>query len=161
MNIIIIASIGKNNELGFNGKLIWRLKKDMKFFKETTLNHNIIMGRRTYESLPKILPNRQHIVITHTKINNPNVLTFSSFNEAMEYIKSLNEDVYVIGGEAVYKDFLDYANILYITKIDKTSEATSFFPTINENLYDIKILSEDEEDGISYKFVKYVKRGAK
>ena len=73
MKLSIIAAIGQNNELGINNQLIWHLKKDMKFFKETTINHKIVMGRKTFESLPKLLVNREHIILTKQNINLPNV----------------------------------------------------------------------------------------
>lgn len=86
-NIIIIAAIGQNNELGKDNNLIWHLPDDLKFFKSITMNKTIVMGYNTYKSLPNLLPNRKQIVLTHRKINNPEVQVFNNIDFLLEYIK--------------------------------------------------------------------------
>ena len=81
MDISLIAAIGKNNELGINGDLIWKLKEDLNFFRKITLGHNVVMGRKTFESLPKVLPDRKNIVITKSKINNNEIEIYKSIKE--------------------------------------------------------------------------------
>ena len=152
--IIIIAAIGLNNELGKNNNLIWHLKEDLQFFKTMTNNHYIIMGYKTYLSLPKLLPNRKHIVLTHHKIDNPDVQVFNDFSILLEYLNTLNEDVYIIGGASIYELFLPLANELLLTKIKAISEdADTYFPNFEENDYYVETLKNVWENNISYDHV--------
>ena len=159
MNITLIAAIGKNNELGKDNKLLWHIPEDLNFFKANTMNKKIIMGINTLNSLPKLLPGRKHIVLTHRNLElDPKILVFHSITELLEYIKSLNEEVMVIGGGQIYKQMIEYANKLIITKIDETKEADTFFPKINNNEWDRKLLSEHEYKDIKYKHLIYKKK---
>ena len=153
--IELIAAIGKNNELGKDNNLIWHLKEDLRFFKEETTGHKIIMGYNTYVSLPKLLPNRTHIVLTHHKIDKEEVIVFSDFNELLNYLKTFNETVYVIGGASLYKLFLNDADELILTEIDDAKEADVYFPVWDKTNYVEKIISAQKEEGISYKHVRY------
>ena len=93
-NITMIAAIGKNRELGKNNDLIWHLKEDMKFFKDQTMGKPIVMGRKTFESLPKLLPGRKHIILTKQKLDVPEeVLLFHNKEDVLDYIKSYQEEV--------------------------------------------------------------------
>ena len=159
MNITLIAAIGKNNELGKDNKLLWHIPEDLNFFKANTMNKKIIMGINTLNSLPKLLPGRKHIVLTHRNLElDPKILVFHSITELLEYIKSLNEEVMVIGGGQIYKQMIEYANKLIITKIDETKEADTFFPKINNNEWDRELLSEHEYKDIKYKHLIYKKK---
>ncbi len=154
-SIKIIAAIGKNNELGINNELIWHLKEDLKFFKRETMGHKIVMGYNTFLSLPKLLPKRTHIVLTHHKINNNEIIIFSDFEELLSYLKTLNEEVYVMGGSSIYKLFLNIADELILTEIDSEALADAYFPTFNKEQYDKKIIDEHNENNINYKHVRY------
>ena len=112
MDINVIAAIGKNNELGKNNDLVWRLKGDMKFFRETTMGHPIVMGRKTFESLPKVLPGRKNIVISSNEILNDEIERYKSIKEFLLKYKEFNEDVFIIGGASIYKQFIDLASKL-------------------------------------------------
>ena len=159
MNITLIAALGKNNELGKDNKLLWHIPEDLNFFKANTMNKKIIMGINTLNSLPKLLPGRKHIVLTHRNLElDPEILVFHSITELLEYIKSLNEEVMVIGGGQIYKQMIEYANKLIITKIDETKEADTFFPKINNNEWDRELLSEHEYKDIKYKHLIYKKK---
>ena len=158
MKLSIIAAIGQNNELGINNQLIWHLKKDMKFFKETTINHKIVMGRKTFESLPKLLVNREHIILTKQNINLPNVKIFHDISSFLKTYENLDEEVFNIGGQSIYKELLEYADKLYLTEIEATSKADAYFPIFDKNDFEKEILSENEEDGIKYKHVLYKRR---
>ena len=158
-NLNLIVAIGKNNELGKNNDLIWHFKDDMKFFKNTTMNHTVIMGRKTFESLPKILPNRCDVVITsNMDYHMDGVEVLHSIDEALEYIKNSSDDCFIIGGASIYKKFLEYANTLYITKIDAEADADVYFPSFNEESYSCTNLESHEEDGIQYTIYKYEKK---
>ena len=158
MKLSIIAAIGQNNELGINNQLIWHLKKDMKFFKETTINHKIVMGRKTFESLPKLLVNREHIILTKQNINLPNVKIFHDISLFLKAYENLDEEIFNIGGQSIYKELLEYADKLYLTEIEATSKADAYFPIFDKNDFEKEILSENEEDGIKYKHVLYKRR---
>lgn len=158
MNLTIIAAIGKNNELGYNNDLIWRFKEDMNFFKENTINKKIVMGRKTLESLPKLLDNRTHLVITRKKLNDNRILTFNNIASFLEYAEKLDEEIMVIGGASIYKELLPYSNKLLLTEIDAESKADTYFPTINEDEWIRKELSTHEENNIKYKHILYKKK---
>lgn len=157
--IIIIAAIGKNNELGKNNDLIWRLKGDLKFFKEQTTNHKIVMGYNTFKSLPRLLPNRKHIILTHKEIEIDGCQVFNDFNKLNNYLATLNEDIYIIGGGSIYKLFIDIADELILTEInDECLDAQVYFPTFDKNDCFKEVINECQEDGIKYSHVKYTKR---
>ena len=158
MKLSLIAAIGQNNELGINNQLIWHLKKDMKFFKETTINHKIVMGRKTFESLPKLLVNREHIILTKQNINLPNVKIFHDISSFLKAYENLDEEIFNIGGQSLYKELLEYADKLYLTEIEATSKADAYFPIFDKNDFEKEILSDAEEDGIKYKHVLYKRR---
>ena len=155
VSIKIIAAIGKNNELGINNELIWHLKEDLKFFKEETMGHKIVMGYNTFLSLPKLLPGRTHIVLTHHEIDNKEVIVFSNFEEVLNYLKALDEEVYVIGGASIYKLFLNVADELVLTEIDSEALADAYFPTFNKEEYDKEVIDVHNENNINYKHVRY------
>lgn len=155
MSVSIIAAVGKNFELGKNNDLIWHFKDDMKFFKETTTNHIVIMGRKTFESLPKALPNRRNIVITSKRdYSAEGAEVVASIDEALDLSK--NEDVFIIGGGQIYKSFLDVADKLYLTEIDDScEEADTFFPSFDKSKYTRTVLKTNEQDGIQFVHALY------
>lgn len=153
--IIMIAAIGKNNELGKDNNLIWHLKGDLKFFKEATMNHKIVMGYKTFESLGRLLPGREHIVLTHRDLQIEGVKIFNDFENLKEYLSSLDEDIYIIGGSSIYKLFIDITDELLLTKIDaECLNADAYFPEFNKENYEEEILSENKENDIPYKHVR-------
>lgn len=152
--INIIAAIGKNNELGKDNKLIFNIPEDLKYFKETTINKTVVMGRKTYESIGKALPNRKNIVLTRKNIELEDAFVCNDYED----ILSLDEDVFIIGGESIYKIFLPYANNLYLTEIDEEADADSYFPKFNKDLYDKEIIKDSSLNDLKYKFVIYRKK---
>lgn len=157
MKISMIAGIGKNNELGKNNKLLWRLPNDLKFFRQTTMGKPIVMGHNTFLSLPKMLPGRQHIVLCSSTSDLPDdVVPLKSTKAALAYIESLDQEVFIIGGASIYKQFIDYSNKLYLTEIDREDkEADAYFPTFNKEEWDSEILGYNCDDGIEYQHVLY------
>ena len=159
MNVNIIAAIGKNNELGKNNDLIWNFKEDMKFFKETTMGHPVVMGRYTFESLPNILPGRENVVISTNNINNNKIKLYKSIKEFIDSYKDYNNDVFIIGGASIYKSFIDIATTLYLTEIDAIEkDADVYFPIFNKEEFDKEIIKELEENNIKYKHVLYKRK---
>lgn len=157
MSVSMIAAVGKNLELGKNNDLIWHFKEDMKFFKETTMGHPVIMGRKTFESLPKVLPGRRNIVISSNaeyKADGAEVVT--SVEDALKIAE--NEDAFVIGGGKIYKEFLPYANNLYLTEIDADcKDADTFFPKFDKGEYIKEIINFYDVDGTEFYHVIYKK----
>ena len=155
--IKMIAAIGQNNELGKNGDLIWPLKKDLRFFREITWGQDIIMGRKTFESLPHLLENRRHIVLSRNPVNIEGVTTYSDIRALIADYQ--DKDAFVIGGASVYASFMDYAEDLYITHIEETDpEADTFFPQFNPKEFKKVYIDEDFEDGILFKHILYKRR---
>ncbi len=155
--ISIIAAIGKNNELGLNNDLIWHLPNDLKFFKEKTLNQNIVMGYNTFVSLGRVLPSRKHIVLSFEKVRLPlEVIQFNNLEDLNNYIK--DKDVFIIGGASMYKQFIDKADRLYLTEIDNTHKADVYFPNFDKSLFDKKILGTSSDNGINYTFTLYERK---
>lgn len=132
-NLIIIASVGQNYEIGINNNLIWKIKEDMKFFKETTIGHQIVMGRNTFESLPSLLPNRKHLVITSSNIDLPKeVEIFKNIEEFIDYSLSTNDNIFIIGGSTIYKQLINLSDKMILTEIQDTKlNADTYFPNIN------------------------------
>jgi dihydrofolate reductase len=159
MNLSIIAAIGKNNELGKNNDLVFKLPGDMKRFKELTTGHTVIMGRKTFESIGKALPNRRNIVITRDKkYKKENVEVAHSFEEAIK-LASKDKEVFIIGGSEVFKKGMESANKLYITEVKAADkDADVFFPEIIPIVF-IEASREknkkDSKNPFDYDFVIY------
>lgn len=153
--IRIIAAMSKNNVIGRDNKLIWSLPDDLKRFKELTMGHYIIMGRKTYESIGKPLPGRKNIVISR----NPNlkikgVEIFSDILKAIEYT---NNNCFILGGSEIYKQTIDLADFLYLTIINANLNGDSYFPQIDSSwilVYDLEN-NKDDKHMYSYNFKNY------
>ena len=159
MSYSIIAAIGKNNELGKDNDLIWSLTHDMKFFRKTTSGKTIIMGRRTFESLPKMLPNRKHIVLSSSENFPDEVTVYKTLKELLESLKDSTEEVFVIGGASIYKLFIDHSDKMYLTLIDaECKEADAYFPKFEEEDWNQELIGENEDNGITYKHVLYKRK---
>ena len=156
--LTIIACIGKNRELGLENNLIWRFKEDMRFFKTSTMGKDIIMGRKTLESLPKLLEGRNHLVLTHAKIDNPLIKTFSTVEEFLEYARDKDEEIMVIGGASVYRELLPYTSKMLLTEVEAEAKADVYFPQFERNEWDSELLTENEEKGIKYKRLSYTRK---
>lgn len=144
MKISLVAAVAENNAIGKNNELLWHLPADFKHFKNTTSNHYILMGRKTFESFPKPLPNRVHLIITRQKEYSvpENCFVFSSIKEALQFAKNQNQEVvYVIGGGEIYNQTIEEANELIITNVNASfQDADAFFPEIRKEW---KKVSED------------------
>lgn len=150
----------KNNfdYIGKDNKMLYHIPKDLAFFKRKTVNHIIIMGRKTFESLPDLLPNREHWVITRdTSFNKTR--SFSSIDDVLEAIDP-NVDYYIIGGGEIYKQFMPYANCLYITEVDDFKMGDVRFPSIDMTKWNLSISRTDfdEKSGLNIIFKKYLKK---
>ena len=158
--ITIIAAIGKNNELGKDNDLIWYLPADLKRFKKLTSGHHIIMGRKTFESIGKPLPNRTSIIISRNpSYHVEGCLTAKSLDEAISLAKD-QEKLFIIGGAQIYKQAMEQkiANQLEITLVHEAFEADAFFPEIkSEDWQEVarEDCKADENNTYTYSFVTY------
>ena len=139
--ITIIAAAGSNNELGKDNDLVWHLPDDFKRFKKLTTGHHIIMGRKTFQSFPKPLPNRVHIVITrNTNYHPEGAIIVHSMTEALELSKD-DDQAFIIGGGEIYKLGMKIADKIELTRVNSSFEADTFFPEIPSD--DWKLISEE------------------
>lgn len=157
MSVSMIAAVGRNLELGKNNDLIWHFKEDMKFFKDTTMGHTVVMGRKTFESLPKALPGRKNIVISsNSEYQAQGATVVTSVDEALRIAD--NEEIFVIGGGKIYSEFLPYADNLYLTEIDaECPDADTYFPQFNKADYIKEIINYHNIDGTEFYHVVYKK----
>jgi dihydrofolate reductase len=157
INIIVC----KNNfdYIGKDNKMLYHIPKDLAFFKRKTVNHIIIMGRKTFESLPGLLPNREHWVITKdTSFNKAR--SFNSIDDVLEAIDP-NVDYYIIGGGEIYKQFMPYADCLYITEVDDFKVGDIRFPSIDMTKWSLSVSRTDidEKSNLTLRFKKYLRKG--
>ena len=156
MIINIIAAVGKNLELGKDNKLIWPIKEDLIYFKEKTLNKTVVMGKNTFYSIGKALPNRNNIVLTSGNIDVDNIKVLHDYKEIFNLE---DEEIYIIGGESIYKLFLPYADNLYLTEIESEEpKADSYFPIFDKNNYEKELIKKSNNNELEYSFVRYRKK---
>jgi dihydrofolate reductase len=160
--ISIIVAVAKNLAIGKGNELLWHIPEDLRHFKEVTMGHPVIMGKRTYESLPKKpLPGRKNIVITDIRDEDfPGCTAVYSIADALKQV-SPEEEVFIIGGASVYKQFLPLAKRLYLTEVDKDFDGDVFFPAIDFNVWN-KVSEAsfefNEKLGFSYSFAMYERK---
>jgi dihydrofolate reductase len=154
MKLIIIAAIARNRVIGKDGKLPWHIPEDLARFKQLTIGHTVIMGRKTFDSLGHPLPYRTNIVITSRVING--VKSFPSLEFALEALKNETE-VFVIGGGRVYADALKYADELRLTMVEKEVAGDTFFPPYQEILQrNFRLMQQEQSMGVT--FLHYVRK---
>ncbi|MDU1314717.1 dihydrofolate reductase [Clostridium septicum] len=159
----IIVAKANNGIIGGDNKLLWHISEDLKRFKEITSGNIIIMGRKTFQSLPGILPNRKHIVITRDtnfKVDSDMVEVYNNLNDVISNYKNSENEAFIIGGGEIYKALLPHSNKLYLTIINKDFEGDTKFPEINLNDWNIDFKSEekiDSKNGLKYTFINLSK----
>ncbi len=163
MRLILIAAVADNNAIGYQNKLLYWLPEDLKRFKRLTTGHTILMGRKTFESFPKgALPNRRNVVLTHQEdLSFPGAECFPSLQAALASCKS-DEDVFVIGGESLYKATLPMADKLCLTEIEDTPEkADAFFPSFRKEEWSVTFEEchpKDEKHSQVFTFKDYERK---
>ncbi|MDE1925276.1 MAG: dihydrofolate reductase [Patescibacteria group bacterium] len=153
--ICAIAALGQNRVIGKDNELLWRIPDDFKRFKALTTGHPIVMGRKTFESLGKPLPNRTNIVITRdTSWSAEGIVVMHSIEEAVEKAKEIDKDkVFIIGGAQIYEQALPFVDRLYVTLIDEEKEGDAYFPAY-ESLFTKMIFHEHRDfEGLKYQWV--------
>lgn len=162
--ITLVVAMGKNNAIGKDNKLLWHLPKDLKHFKNLTSGHPIIMGRKTYESIGKPLPNRTNIVVSRRNDwFEEGILIVPSVKDALKHAKKISENVFVIGGGNIYEQTLDKVDRLEITLVDVELDADVRFPKINHKQW-IKVsencIQKDEEHDYDFCFQTFDRKEA-
>lgn len=161
--ITLIAAASKNNALGKNNDLLWHLPDDFKRFKKLTSGHKIIMGRKTFESLPKPLPNRTHIIITRDKdyqVDFESCIVVHSIEAAIKLVEN-DETSFVIGGGEIYRQSEKFANRIELTRVHKAFEADTFFPEIDLNDWELiaeKYHPRDDKHIYDFTYLTYVRK---
>ena len=161
-NLSLIVAMATNRAIGKDNDLLWHISADLKRFKSLTSGHPVIMGRKTFLSLPKRpLPNRRNIVLTHDQEFHPEgVEVAATLRQALQLITD-EEESFIIGGASIYEQFLPLANRLYVTLVDREYDADVYFPIIDQSLFVETYQSEkhiDEASGLSYQFFDYERR---
>lgn len=155
----IIVAIGENGEIGYKNQLLWHLPEDLKRFRNLTSGHPIVMGRNTYESIGKPLPNRTNIVVSTKKDwFEEGILIVGSLKEALKFAKKIDEDIFIIGGGKIYEQTLKNADRLEVTRVNASFEADTFFPKINPKEWQLvneELYPKDEKHAYDFSFQTY------
>ncbi len=161
MIISIIVAVAENNVIGQGNKLIWHISEDLKRFKNLTTGHHILMGRKTFESIGKALPNRTNVVISRNKdFNAPGCIVVDSLQRALEISKD-DEEVFIVGGGEIYRQALPITDKIYLTKVEAQFEGDTFFPPINPDEWRFEAIdkTEPQRDGeLEYSFINLVRK---
>lgn len=160
--LTVIVAVSENQVIGKDNDLIWDLSIDLKRFKSLTSGHNMIMGRKTFESFPKPLPNRTHIVITRQKNYqvSDGIIVANSIEEAIKNVKN-DDQPYIIGGGEIYKQALPHASVIELTRVHADFDGDTYFPEIDLNQWkEIKreFIPKDENHAYDFSFITYRKR---
>ena len=158
----IVVAMGKNREIGVDNQLLWHLPKDLKHFKEITSGHPIVMGRKTYESIGKPLPNRTNIVVSRKKDwFEEGILIVGSLKEALKFAKKIDENVFILGGGNIYEQTIDLVDKLEVTLVDAELNADTFFPKIDEKIWrktDEICHEKDEKNNYNFCFQTFERK---
>lgn len=153
INIIVAASL--NNVIGKDNSLIWRQSADLKRFKELTTNKTVVMGRKTYDSIGKPLPNRRNIVITLQDIEIPGCEVVHSLEDALK----VDDEIFIIGGGEIYQKSIILANKVFLTRIHAVAEGDTYFPQLGDEwkIENIEFFNKDDKNQFDYEFINYVR----
>ena len=159
--LTIIAAASANNVIGFDNKLIWNIPKDLKRFKELTQGHSVIMGRKTFESLPSPLPNRRNIVVTRNKDYSPEgIEVFSSIEDAI-YVCKDDLQPFIIGGGEIYSQTINLVDKIELTRVYKDYQGDAFFPDIPLDKFELTnelVNYLDDDSSTKYSFLTYIRK---
>lgn len=159
----IIVATAENNAIGFENKLLWHISDDLKFFKATTMGHPVIMGRRTFESIGRLLPGRKNIIVTRGGASFPEgAVCVTDIQKLIRDVHDSPLEFFVMGGASIYKETFPFADKLYITKIFATpAKADVFFPAISLDKWTVSSESQrfkDEENNLDFQFIVYERK---
>lgn len=160
--ISFIVAMDQNRVIGKDNQLPWHLPEDLKFFKRVTMGHPIAMGRKTHDSIGRILPGRENIIITRQKdYQSEGCKVFYSIGDFVEYARKQNDEIFVIGGAEIFKETFTYADRLYITHINEEFQGDTYFPEFNESEWELSSSDKglkDEKNPYDYEFRIYQRK---
>ncbi|WP_373975192.1 dihydrofolate reductase [Chitinibacter sp. SCUT-21] len=159
MQLAIISAVGANKVIGIDNRLPWRLPEDLQYFKRLTMGSPMLMGRKTFESLPGLLPGRRHLVVSrNADWHADGAETFTSIAAAIEACADLDK-LFVIGGGEIYRQALTLADTLYLTEVNLSPEGDAYFPEFDRTLWqETSREAHVSEKGIEYAFVAYQRK---
>lgn len=158
-NLNLIAAVSADGGIGKDNQLVWHLKPDMQFFRKITTGNIVVMGGNTFRSLnAQPLPKRENIVLTRGQIDNPAVQTFHDLASLEQYLAQQTQPIFVIGGASLYREFLPEAEKIYLTEIQATRPADTYFPDFDHTKYDRIVLETGEEDGTEFEICEYTRK---
>ena len=166
MKISMIVAYGKNWEIGLNNEMLWHISEDFKNFKTITSGHHILMGRKTFESIGKPLPNRTSIVLSNTGFKHEGVHTFNDIQEAFNFAReSAEEELFIIGGANIYETLFPYVDKMYLSEVDFECVADAFLKPIDFSIWDLaeeksydEIVEHGKVKSPAWKFKVWVKK---
>ena len=162
--VTIVVAMGRKNEIGKGNQLLWHLPKDLRHFKELTSGHPVIMGRKTFESIGRPLPNRTNIVVSRRdNWFQEGILIVGSLKEALKFAKKIDPEVFIIGGGNIYSQTLDQAERLEVTHVNVTMEADAFFPEIKPSEWELtqeECFEADDKNAFSFCFQTYTRKNS-
>lgn len=167
MKISMIVAYGKNWEIGLNNEMLWHISEDFKNFKAITSGHHILMGRKTFESIGKPLPNRTSLVLSNSGFEHEGVHTFNNIQEAFDMArKNAEEELFIIGGANIYETLFPYVDKMYLSEVDFEGEADAFLKPIDFSTWDLQeersyeVIKNEEGDikSPSWRFKVWVKK---
>lgn len=158
-NLTIIANVSQNLGLGYQNQLLWRLKPDLRNFREVTTGHVVVMGGKTFESIGKALPGRENVVLSREEVNAEGVKVFHNTTDLDEYLEGIDGEKFIIGGASIYKMYIERADKLILTEVEAVVPADAFFPEFKKDEFARRVLSEGEADGRKFTIVEYRRKG--
>ncbi len=160
MIVSAIAAMSKNRVIGKENRLPWHLPQDLKHFKEITLGHTVIMGRKTFQSIGRALPGRRNVVISRQKdFNGPGIQVFDSISEALKSCEG-EDEAFIIGGEEIYRLAMPFLDRLYLTVIDQMIEGDAYFPEFSQGSYQ-ETSRQDFQEPFKFSFLELNRAGKK
>jgi len=166
MKISMIVAYGKNWEIGLNNQMLWHISEDFKNFKTITSGHHLLMGRKTFESIGKPLPNRTSIVLSQSGFKHEDVYTFDNIQKSLDFAREAGEEeLFIIGGANIYKTMFPYVDKMYLTEVDFEGNADAFLDEIDFSMWDLTeekdheaILIDEKVKSPAWKFKVWIKK---
>ena len=166
MKISMIVAYGKNWEIGLNNQMLWHISEDFKNFKTITSGHHLLMGRKTFESIGKPLPNRTSIVLSQSGFKHEDVYTFDNIQKSLDFAREVGEEeLFIIGGANIYKTMFPYVDKMYLTEVDFEGNADAFLDEIDFSMWDLTeekdheaILIDEKVKSPAWKFKVWIKK---
>ena len=158
-NLAMIACVSRDGGLGNEGELLWQIPADMQFFRQTTLNSTVIMGRKTFTSIGRPLPRRRNIVLSRHEVQGEGIEWCSSMENLISLLMKISGQKFIIGGSSLYEAFLPYSEKLYLTEVNAIKPADTYFPKWTRADFTKQILQSGLHDGLQYQIIEYTRKG--